>query len=184
MPADFHNYPSKIHKAVKRVDLDATHAMREAANARQGKFYAHGLELVIEWPKGSNRQGVGADGKSWTRKMFHHYGRINRTLGVDCDPVDVYIGDHPETQIVFVVSQLDKEGNLDEHKVMLGFRNVTEARKAYLSHYPDNWDRTRLGEIRAYTMPQFREWLDSMMPTKKPTKIVGKRAFQLLELLV
>lgn len=163
---DFDTYASRLARAAARVDLDASHAQREAMNARVGPWHAHGIDIRIEWPKDSTRKGIGADGKEWSRKMYAHYGRITRTKGHDGDPVDVYIGEHPESQLVYVVSQLKPDGSLDEHKCILGEYCLAEAKQLYLAHYPADWERTRLGEIRAMTIPQFRKWLDSTAPVK------------------
>jgi len=166
-PPEFHKYLKKVVEAAKRVDTEATHAQREAGNARVGKIYFHGLQCSIEFPKGSLRKGIGADGKEWSRPMSAHYGRINRTMSPhDGDPVDFYLGEHPESQIVFVISQLTDRGDLDEHKCVLGTRNVAEAKKLYLDHYPSWWKEERLGEVRGYTMEQFKKWLASNNPVK------------------
>jgi hypothetical protein len=159
--ADFTTYYDRLLGATKDVAPAPTEAQREAANYRHGKLHVHGLDIRIEVVRGGTRTGVGSDGKPWSRKMYAHYGRIKRTVGADGEPVDVYIGEHPESQLVFIVSQLTEDGNLDEYKVMLGFLNYPAAKAAYLAHYPDNWERTRLGEIRGMTMPEFKQWLDS-----------------------
>lgn len=176
MPApEFHTYAAKVTRAARRADADATEAQREAGNARVGKVYFHGIECSIEWPKGSTRTGTGKDGKKWSRPMYAHYGRINRTTGKDDEHVDFYCGPHPESQIVFVISQLDEDGNLDEHKCVMGCRNVQEAKKLYLSHFPSWWKDERLGEIRGYTMSQFKDWLKSDCPVKNRTKTAEDR---------
>lgn len=167
-------YGKIVEEASKKIDPDATHAQREALNFRHGHIHIHNLPLSIEWAKGSTRKGIGADGKEWSRKMNSAYGRIRRTVGKDGDPVDVYIGDQPSSQIVFVISQLDAEGNLDEHKCILGTTNLAEAKKLYLSHYPDWWADQRLGEIRMMVMPQFKKWLKSNAPVKNKS---SKKAF-------
>lgn len=158
-PPNFDAYPRRLQTAARRVDTDATPAQREAMNARVGHLHLHGLDLAIEYPKDSVRRGVSADGTPWSRVMAAHYGRIKRTTGVDGDPVDVYLGEHPQSQLVFVVNQLDADGNLDEHKVVLGTRNHQEARRLYLAHYPRGWEETRLGEVRGFFMPAFKKWL-------------------------
>jgi hypothetical protein len=168
MPApDYHNYDRKVERAARRVDTEPTLAQREALNYRQGTVHVHGLTIAIENPKGSVRRGVGPDGKPWARTMVAHYGRIKRTVGRDGEPVDVFLGPDPDSQLVFVIDQLESSGDLGEHKVMLGCRNYPKARQLYLTHYPPNWARTNLGAIRGMTMPQFRRWLDSEAPVKK-----------------
>jgi hypothetical protein len=167
---EFDTYPDKIERAAGRVDLEASRAQREALNYRHGIAHVHGMTLMIEWPEGSTRVGAGAGGKVWRRKMKCHYGRIKRTVGLDGEPVDVFLGPHPESELVYVVSQLTGDGDLDEHKVMLGTRNLREARDLYLAHYPEDWAETRLGEIRGMTMRDFRRWLESSAPVKNRRK--------------
>lgn len=77
----------------------------------------------------------------------------------DDEAVDVFIGPHPECEIVFVVAQIDQEsGDFDEVKTMLGFLSEGDARKGYLDNYPSGW---KCGPITAMTIQQFREWLES-----------------------
>lgn len=182
MPEQYHEYAGRLARAYKDVDTDATHAQREAMRARVGRCHIHGLDIRVEYPPGAYRTGVGADGKTWSRKMVAAYGRIKRTVGRDGEPVDVFIGEHPESQLVFVVDQLDAGGNLDEHKVVLATRNYQEARDLYLAHYPPGWADDRLGEVRGFHMPQFRRWLKTDAPKKNRAK--SKSAADLIAELI
>lgn len=141
----------------RRMTDDPTHAQAAAGNYSKGKFRAHGLVFTIEVPKDGFRKGVGSDGQEWSRKVTADYGYINRTVGADGDAIDVYIGPEPETEIVFVVDQLKRDGSFDEHKVLVGYRTADAAKSAYLANYPANW--TGLGGISGLTIPQFRTWL-------------------------
>jgi hypothetical protein len=92
--------------------------------------------------------------------MKHSYGYILGTedKSNDEDHVDVFLGDQPESEIVFVVNQLDPETKkFDEVKVMMGFVTEEAAKAGYLANYDADWQG--LGEIRAMTMPDFKEWL-------------------------
>jgi hypothetical protein len=169
-PPDFSRYDRKTQIAARKVDTDASEAQRDALRSRVGKLFVHGLELSIEYPKGSVRWGTSEEGKKWSKVMHAHYGRINRTTGKDGMHVDFFLGEHPSSQLVFVISQLDAEGNLDEHKCVLGTRNVDEAKKLYLSHYPEGWRDLRMGEVRGMFMPNFRKWLQSNQPVKNTNK--------------
>lgn len=179
----FENYAAKVRQAEKRVDQNATEAQRSALNARTGKLHIHGLDLVIEYPKGSIRRGTSQDGTSWQKRMHAIYGRIKRTTAKDGDAADFYLGEHPESQLVFVISQLTKDGELDEHKCVLGCRNYKEAKELYLKHYPKGWEDTGLGEIRMMTTPTFKKWLKSKCPVKNKTKTT-KSAFVMNEIQI
>lgn len=93
----------------------------------------YGLQIVIENPKGSIRQGM-ADGKSWSVRMPAHYGYFRSTTGADGDQTDCYVGDDATSQKVFVVHQNHPDtGRYDEDKVMLGFPNRSAAMATYLA---------------------------------------------------
>lgn len=76
---------ARIDHAARETETNPTDAQREAGNYRKGRVKVHGLEIVIENPKGSIRRGRGADGKEWSREMAHHYGYI-RTTDLEREP--------------------------------------------------------------------------------------------------
>ncbi|WP_333969563.1 hypothetical protein, partial [Pseudomonas aeruginosa] len=92
---------------------------------------------MIENPRGSIRQGK--DG-SWRVQMKHHYGFIKGTKGADGDEVDCFVGPNLGSKRVFVVNQVNKEGQFDEHKCMLGFNNINDAKSGYMSCFRPGWD--------------------------------------------
>ena len=106
-----------------------------------------GLNLIIEWPKGSVRTGVDEQGNKWHRTQNADYGYVRGVDGRDGEGLDVYIGEDETSDKVFVVEQLNSKGEVDEYKIMLGFNTLLEATKMYLSHYPENWESERLGEV-------------------------------------
>lgn len=168
--ANFSSYAKRVSRANREVHGTPTEAQRAAQNFRHGRLHIHGLECMIEYPTGGIRTGTSPDGTKWKRIMTCPYGRIKRTVGLDGEAVDFFLGSHPESQLVFVISQLDADGNLDEHKCILGTRNVTEAKKTYLSNYPPGWDNERMGEIRGFFVQQFRDWLKTDAPHKNRAK--------------
>lgn len=115
-----------------------------------------GLPISIEWPKGSVRAGRSATGDAWYRKMGAHYGYIRGTEGTDGDQLDVYLVDpaieSPES--VFVVDQMKPPNfvEFDEQKIVLGAKDIEQARKVYLQHYPDDGF---LGGIKAVPTDRF-----------------------------
>lgn len=90
--------------------------------------------------------------------MKHDYGYFLGTQGRDKDHLDVFIGPHPDVELVYVINQIDPETKrFDEHKVMCGFRSEAEAREGYLANYADDWKG--LDSIVPMTMQAFKEWL-------------------------
>jgi acylphosphatase len=164
-----HLYHKVVREAVEDVHPKPSDAQREAGNYRMGHIHVHGLPITIEVAKGQIRTKVNKHGKKWSRKMLNHYGYIKRTeSAADGDHIDVYVGDHPESQLVFIVNQIKPNGKFDEHKVLIGWICKDEAKKSYLAHYPDNW--TGLGSIIPTTMDRFKEWIRSGDTSKEFTK--------------
>lgn len=144
---------------------EPTPAQQAAGNYPKGSIYLYGLDIAIENPEGSTRKGVSPDGKAWTSRMYHHYGFVRRTKGADGDQVDVFVGSQPNSEKVFVVDQVNPDGKFDEHKVMLAFRTLADARKAYLKNYEEGWQG--LGAITEMSVDEFKEWLkdgDTLKP--------------------
>jgi hypothetical protein len=140
---------------VKRVvinDQDATGAIRAVA----GMYQHHGLDVVIENPKGSIRRGVGPDGTPWATALAGDYGYIRRTVGEDDEPLDCFVGEAYDSPMVLVIRQVDPATReFDEHKVMLGYRDLDTAISSYLQSYSDNaW--ARIGDIRLLKMQDFK----------------------------
>lgn len=156
-----------LNSAARDVHPDPTLPQREALNYRSGHFRWHGMEITLEVAKGQVRKKKGKDGKVWQRLMKAHYGRLLKSLAADGDHLDVYVGEHPQAEIVFVIEQLDEKGQHDEYKVIIACLNREEAEKLYRSHYPRNWDR--VGQIQAMTVPQFKQWAFSPACRKPPT---------------
>lgn len=108
----------------------------EANRKLQGRTEFRGLKISIENRKGSVRQGVNQDGTKWRTKMYLPYGYIRKTLGVDGDHVDCFIGPDEMSPNVYIVHiQNPDTGEYDEDKCMLGFKDMHRARTAFLNHY-------------------------------------------------
>lgn len=143
-------------------------AQLEAGNYPKEKRQFRGLTVSIENPAGSVRSGVDRDGHKWRIKMHHDYGYINRSMGVDGDQVDCYIGPDESADTVYVVHQR-KAGDwkaYDEDKCMLGFASQEAAIAAYLKHYDD---RRFLGPVTAMPFDEFKKKVLATM--EKPSMI-------------
>jgi hypothetical protein len=156
----FSELSEAIDRAAGETDAEPSDEQKEAGNYRKGKFRLHGFLIAIENPKGSTRSGTNAEGKPWSVTMKNHYGYLLRTESeADGDHVDVFIGPHPESEVVYVVDQVKGNGHFDEHKVMLGFHSEQEAKEAYLANYSAGWQG--FSAIRPILLKDFKEWVDS-----------------------
>ena len=127
-----------IKKAVDRVFryLGICKSLTYSGHPLQGRAKVHGMHISIENKKGGERSGTDKDGHKWTCKMYHDYGYIRGTVGVDKDHLDCYVGPSPESGLAFIINQNDPvTGKFDEQKVMLGFDTAEEAKAAYLKQY-------------------------------------------------
>lgn len=155
----------QIEAARAEIAPEPTEAQKEAGNYKKGHLKLQGLDIALENPKGSTRSGTDQDGKAWHSTMAHDYGYIKRTLGADGDHVDVFIGDKPDSETVYVVDQVDpKTGKFDEHKVMMGFSDEQAAREGYLGNYEAGWKG--LGAIKAMPVELFKRWVKEGDTTK------------------
>lgn len=170
----------QIEAARVEVASEPTEAQKEAGNYKKVHLKLQGQDIALENIKGSIRSGTDKDGKRWQSTMAHDYGYIKRTLGADGDHVDVFIGDRPDSEAVFVVDQVDpKTGKFDEHKVMMGFADEPAARAGYLANYETGWKG--LGAIKTMPVEEFKRWVkmgDTIspiadQPMSKPVKAVS-----------
>jgi hypothetical protein len=121
--------------------------MRERINFR-------GLNIRIEQPIGSVREGVDKKGNKWKVRFYHPYGFILNTVGRDGEGVDCFIGDYWESDNVYIVHQLRPDGLYDEDKVMLGFNDLSSARDGYLAHFNT---QGFIGKMTAMPFFEFKE---------------------------
>jgi hypothetical protein len=154
-----------IAAAEKDCEEPASEEQARAGNYRHGHVRLHGLDVTLETAKGMTRRGTDKDGKPWSITMKHSYGYVRRTKSeADEDHFDVFLGEHPESELVFVVDQYIN-GEFDEHKGILGCLSKEEAKATYLANYEDGWKGC--GDITSLTMPQFKQWVRSG-DTSKP----------------
>ena len=151
--------PEDAAAAAERV-AEPTEAQKEAGNHRKGHAKFQGLDVTIETPEGGTRTGTAPDGTEWSVQMPAHYGYIKRTEGADGGQVDVYLGDQPQSEQVFVIDQVDPDSRqFDEHKVILGTPDQASAEGLYEAGLADGRGRDRMGAITPMGVEEFREWL-------------------------
>ena len=149
----------RLHEEELKVDTNPTEAQKEAGNYKKGHIKINGFDVTIEQPAGSVRSGKDASGKEWSQVMNNTYGYIRGTESVDGDHIDVFLGPDMNSDMVYVVDQVNTDGSFDEHKVMMGFPSLEDARSAYLSNYEEGWQG--LGNITGVTLDGFKKWIDS-----------------------
>ncbi len=155
-----------IEKEAEKVNTNPSEAQKEAGNYKMGHIKVQGFDITIENPQGSERSGTDADGNEWSITMNNHYGYFKGTKGKDGDHIDTFIGDNLDSDKVYVVDQVNKDSSFDEHKVMLGFNTIEEAKAAYLSNYEEGWQG--LGGITETSVDNFRKWTDTDTRKIKP----------------
>lgn len=122
-------------------------AKRTANDPIQKKIDMNGMEVWVEWPKGSTRKYE----SGFESKMYADYGYIPDTKGSDGEEADVYVGPDQSSTIAFRVTQLKDSGDYDEDKYMLGFTDEATAKAMYLQHMPPN----KLGAIDKLSWDEF-----------------------------
>lgn len=156
----------RLHDEELKVDTNPSEAQKEAGNYKKGHIKINGFDVSIEQPVGSVRSGKDASGKEWSQVMNNTYGYIRGTESVDGDHIDVFLGPDMNSDMVYVVDQVNTDGSFDEHKVMIGFSSLEDARSAYLSNYEDGWQG--LGNITGVALDEFKKWIDSSKRKTKP----------------
>lgn len=156
----------QLKQAEKEVDTKPSEEQKKAGNYKMGHTSIQGFDITIENPKGSTRSGTDDSGKKWSQKMNNTYGYFKRTKAPDGDQIDVFLGENLESDKVFVVDQVNKDGSFDEFKVMMGFDNIEQAEKAYLSNYEKGWQG--LGNITESSIDKFKKWAESGTKKQKP----------------
>ena len=162
---------AKIEAASADVNTEPTEAQKEAGNYKKGHVQVGTFDITIEQPEGSIRRGTDADGKKWESKMHNTYGYFRGTEGVDGDHIDVFLSndiDGWNGRKVFVVDQYNPDGTFDEHKVMLGFNDMDEAKSDYLTNYEKGWENGRRIDISSTNLEDFEKWIGSSHRKTKP----------------
>lgn len=154
-----------------------TPAQAEAGNYRKGHTRWRGMDITIETPKGGTRRA--ADGSWKVDNMPAHYGYIRRTEGADGDHVDIYLGPHDDSDVVWIIDQVDADsGDFDEHKVMAGFRNRAHAVDTYHRGFSDGRGPDRVGAMTPMSVERFKTWVfdgDTKVPVARARMAEARR---------
>ena len=175
-----HEHAAERRQAVDAAANDAerepTEAQKAAGNYRKGHVSIQGLDVTIETPKGAMRRGIGENGELWENESPAHHGYIKRTEGADGEHLDTYVGDHQSDRAV-VVDQADpRTGEFDEHKVVLGARNLPEAVDIYDGGFADGSGPQRRSAVTEMPIGEFKRWLERGDTTRPIAEQVGRGA--------
>lgn len=152
---------AKDSKLLNRFRNEPTWGQKAAGNYKKTRVSYQGIPVTIETRKGEFRVGVDEDGnEAWRTLMPCDYGYIRGTDGQDGEQLDVFVGDSPQSKLVFVIEQHRAATfEFDELKAMLGFRSMSEALMAYFQSFSDHLGRERLGEVVPMPIKVFKAWL-------------------------
>lgn len=141
-----------------------TEAPADGEEARPGKaadsaasFTLHGLDVVIETPKGGVRSGT-----DWSVVMPAHYGYIAGTWSAEGrgEEMDCFVGPNLASTAVWIIDQIDlTTGGFDEHKVMLGYSNGPDAARDYMAAFSDGLGFERMANMTAMSIDELKVWL-------------------------
>lgn len=165
-------FSARLADAKKEVNASPTEAQKEAGNYKKGHLSFGGYEYTIENPKGSVRSGIDANGRPWEQEMKDTYGYIRGKYGTDGDHIDMFINDNADLDSwngrVFIVDQKKEDGSYDEHKVMYGYKNWTEAKRAYERNYEKGWWDNHVMQMMGVKKEDFDKWLADSDHKRKP----------------
>jgi hypothetical protein len=149
-----------LHGGAEDADMDPTHKYD----------FEDGIRVGIETPKGEIRKGSG-----WSVTMPADYGYIYRTKGHDGDRVDCFVGPYaPEQLPVFIVHQYRAGTDIfDEHKVMLGFPNITDALAVYDASFDDGLGKDRRPKVEQLTFGELKTWLSTERKRMEDHTVIG-----------
>jgi len=147
------DFTDQLAQARDQTNTEPSDGQKSAGNYAKGRLNFGGLRIAIENPAGSTRSGEDASSKPWSQRMAHDYGYVERSEGYDGDEVDVFLTGQADTGKAFVIEQVNKDGSLDEHKVVLGAESTEEAKRVYQANYPRGW--TGMGPVTELTTDEF-----------------------------
>lgn len=119
------------------------------------------LPILLEYLSGDTRTKITSSGMVIENIMPSAYGYILGTTDAHGEEIDIYLASMPNLDApVFIIDQIKPDtGMFDEHKVMLGFDTIDNAKDTYLSVFADGSGDKRLGAITEFSYDLFKTWL-------------------------
>lgn len=138
-----------------------------ARDAESCELDVQGIPIVVERWRGDERHGV---------RLPADYGYVRRTGSMEGpgEQMDVIVGPHHDAPYAWIVDHVDRDGDLEEHKVMLGFRSYERAVAAYQGTYPSKPDP----QAAQLTIADLKRWLsawrtpDSASAARRPAPVL------------
>lgn len=151
-------------------------SQKKAGNYPMGHLRFQGMNIIIENPKGSVREGVNPKtGEPWKVHMPEHYGYITGFGRSDADGnypdvylanvkrkrTGVYVVPDEASSKAYIVDQQDPDTNeFDEHKIILGANSQKEAVSIYHAGFSDGTGPWRMQAITEVPVDELKRWLE------------------------
>lgn len=153
-----------IAEAADEADRHPSGIKAKIGNYKKGHLSYRGMSLTIENAKGSKRKEKNHFGTTIAIRMPAAYGYIRGTIGADGMQVDIYLGKHPESPVVWVIDQdkFDVNGEdkgFDEHKVMAAYKSLDKALSDYLKSHFDGLGHERIAAVTQLNYDELKLWL-------------------------
>lgn len=159
---------------VARGEYDMHKAIAHPAMLKSRKLHGsinfNGLDISIETGRSRCREWYNPhDGSQGMSRMTLPYGYIKRSLGVDGDHYDAFVGPDHSAPNVYIVTTMKAPDfiEIDEEKAFLGVNSAEEAERYFKSSYSD--DRF-FGGI---TEMPFEEFKEKVLATKNNPELLG-----------
>lgn len=146
----------------------------EKSRKLHGTIDFNGLQISIETGRSRIREWHNPhDGSQGMSRMLIPYGYIKRTLGVDGDHYDCFVGPDRTAPMAYIITTMKAPDftEVDEEKVMLGLHTEEEAKRAYLASYNDPRFFGSITEV------PFEEFKERVLATKDNPVLLGEHKF-------
>ncbi len=139
--------------------LDAPPSPNREPYPYAGTISVGGIRIAVEVRAGDRRYWYDAAGQAkGSTLMLAHYGEIPGTLGLDGDPIDVFVGPAPDAPRAWIVHQTNpRTGAADEDKLIVGYPTKLAALAMYLQSYDSP---AFFGGVTECSVDDLRAWLD------------------------
>ena len=114
--------------------------------------YIHGLECVIETPKGGTRRGPG-----WSQVLPYDYGYIRGVEGADGDSMDVAIGPQSNGWVYLIDQFVLGTKDFDETKCFINWPSANAALNAF--HAGHHRSKEVMLDWTPTPIEEFKRWL-------------------------